>query len=888
MSDEHETRPLDGWPTEAPSGRDDAPAIVLGNKLARYVVLERLGEGGMGVVYAAYDPECDRKLALKVLWPGSTDQARLVREARAMARLSHPNAVQIYDVGTHEGRVFVAMELVEGTTLVQWLQRERRTWREIVEVFVQAGRGLQAAHEAGLVHRDFKPANVMMNESGRVLVADFGVAWAAKLPATPLPSGEVPDPKSLSITRRGALIGTPRYMAPEQHSGSSRVDARADQYAFCVSFYEALWGAPPFPQTRYEELAMAKLSGDVPVPARKGGMPRSLWTTIERGLAVRPEQRWADMDELLRQLVPKRKLPIAATVAGGFAIGGLLAVVLAPKREEVCADDEIGFPWSAATRATIHQRFDAIGKAYASAAADGIDRRLDALAESWTRAHTEACATGIAARPTLRCLDRIRVATAAMVELLEDADAAVIERANAAVLALPEPARCRDDPDRVGDAPQQREAGQLRTRLAAAESIGLLGHAAQARDEAKAVLGDATALGDDGLVAEAELAIGRNTHRLGDDREAIAALQRAAWTAEAASDDRTVALAAIELVGITAASGSSADDPLVWARHAESALARLPAAPIERARLAQNVGTVREHRADYDGAAASYRDALALLESVQPPPALEIAGVHASLGNVAYHRGDYRSANAEHELARRSWEQLLGPEHPQVANALNGLGLTAHMTGDLERSAAYLQRALEIRERALGPDHPDVASSLTNLAGVDLTRERYDEARVSFTRALAIKERTLGENHPLLVATISNLGALEMAAGNYGEARRLFARAAAILEAERGPDHPDLAVVLNNEGVALARSGDDAGALAAYQRVYELEVRVLGADHPQLAGTHHNIATTLRKLGRTDEAEAQYRRALVLFEASEGTDGPNVARTREALRTLRE
>jgi tetratricopeptide (TPR) repeat protein/predicted Ser/Thr protein kinase len=890
VSDEQHTRQLEDSPTAGDSGAlPEVPGIVLGSKLSRYIVLERLGEGGMGVVYAAYDPEFDRKLALKVLWPGSNNQARLVREARAMARLSHPNAVQIYDVGTHEGRVFFAMELVEGTTLVQWLQRRPRSWREIIEVFVQAARGLQAAHEAGLVHRDFKPANVMCSDDGRVLVADFGVAWAAKQPPTELPEGsdEIAIPKSLSATGRGVLIGTPRYMAPEQHSGSSRVDARADQYAFCVSLYEALWGAPPFPQSRYEELAMAKLTGHVPTPPRSPRLPRSIWSAIQRGLAVRPEARWPDLAALVEAIVRRSKISTGAKVVTAATLAGVAAILLLPDGKAACLVSA-EFPWTDESRKEIHDRFTAAALPYANDTLTTIDHRLDELATAWQSERTTACASpGLAARPTLRCLDRQRASADAMLVLLRAADADVIEHAGAAVLALPDPIACRE-PESIADAALDADALELRTRLAAAESIGLLGHATQARADAQSVLARARALGDDRLVAEAELAIGRNAHRLGDEREAIAAMQRAAWTAESAGDDRTSVAAAIELVGMTAAGSSADDDPLLWARHAEAALARLPDAPIDRALLDQHIGTAWEHRADYDAADAKYREALTLLEPIAPPPLLALAGVHTSLGNVAFHKGSYAAAKAEHELAQRLWERALGPEHPQVADAINGLGLDAHMTGDLDRSAALFERALEIRERALGPDHPDVASSLTNLAGVNLARKRLPEARAQFGRALAIKQRTLGENHPLLVATLSNLGAVEMAEGNYDEARRLFARAAAIVEAERGPDHPDLAVILNNVGVALARSGDDAGALAAYQRVYELEVRVLGADHPQLAATHHNIATTLLKLGRRDEAETQYRRALALFEASEGPQGPNTLRTQKALRELGE
>lgn len=213
------------------NARGEAPAK--GNHIGRYVVLGSVGRGAMGVVLAAFDPELDRKIALKLLHSGSSSdgRARLQREAQALARLSHPNVIRVHDVGTHQDQVFIAMELVQGTTLDMWLQRRRPSWRTVVEMFIRAGEGLAAAHDAGMIHRDFKPANVLVSDDERVKVTDFGLARIdADPPAEPAAAPDsgsgLDSSSSPTLTRTGSLMGTPAYMAPEQLMADQRTRAR--------------------------------------------------------------------------------------------------------------------------------------------------------------------------------------------------------------------------------------------------------------------------------------------------------------------------------------------------------------------------------------------------------------------------------------------------------------------------------------------------------------------------------------------------------------------------------------------------------------------------------------------------------------------------------------
>ncbi len=303
-----------------------------GTLVDRYVVLEEIGAGGMGVVYAAYDPELDRKIAIKLLQHGviTNDKAWLLREAQALARLSHPNVIAVHDVGSlPDDRVFVAMELVEGVTLRTWLERAPRRWREVLPVLRSAGAGLAAAHRAGLVHRDFKPDNVLVGEDGRVRVLDFGLARPRRDTDPPMPRDsdrtiEASSPLHATLTEAGAILGTPAYMAPELYS-STGADARSDQFAFGVALFEALYRMRPF--DRGDTGSEPKQPPDVGVPPR-------IRATVLRAIAADPAARFATMDALLAELAldpaARRRRAIAA-VAGIIALGVTIAVGVASR-----------------------------------------------------------------------------------------------------------------------------------------------------------------------------------------------------------------------------------------------------------------------------------------------------------------------------------------------------------------------------------------------------------------------------------------------------------------------------------------------------------------------------------------------------------------------------
>jgi WD40 repeat protein len=320
--------------------------------IGRYVVLKPIGEGGMGLVFAAYDPKLDRKVAVKLVRPAlhegdrranAESKLRLQREAQTLAKLSHPNIIHVYEVGTLDDGVFIAMEYFEAPTLKRWQDQSEISWREILAAYRAAGRGLEAAHAAGLVHRDFKPHNVLVNENGQVRVIDFGLALEASTAELARQSDEPPSAWIDRLTLTGRIMGTPPYMAPEQWS-SKNIDARTDQFSFCVSLYEALYGERPFAGKTLDELAANVMKGAIQPPPRFERVPPWLRQALLRGLAADPAQRYPSITELLAALerdpaIRQRRALVGVAVVG-LAIAGAIASMRVSEVQQARAEGE--------------------------------------------------------------------------------------------------------------------------------------------------------------------------------------------------------------------------------------------------------------------------------------------------------------------------------------------------------------------------------------------------------------------------------------------------------------------------------------------------------------------------------------------------------------------
>jgi hypothetical protein len=444
-----------------PRARDDF-ALYPGARVGRYVVRRRLGAGAMGVVYEAHDPELERKLAIKVLRARAggdeRDDApvreRLLGEAKAMAQLAHANVVTVHDVGQVGERVFIAMELVDGETLTAWLAARPRSRREIIATFVAAGRGLLAAHMAGLVHRDFKPDNVLVGRDGRVLVTDFGLAHSVGDAA---PATSSTRARRIQTTATRELAGTPFYMAPEQQLGQA-TDARSDQFAFCVALWAALAGEHPYGPRPFEQIAEAIAAGrSGPAPSRRERLPRWLRAVLLRGLQLAPEARHPTMAALLASLTRDRRrhawIAVAATVSlSAVAVAGAWSWRAHTLRRACSgAAEELAGIWDAARERAVGHAFIVSGRPRAGAIYGEVTQRLGRYSRDWLAMRAESCA---AARGRVdpavverrrRCLDARRYELRQLTDRLVTADATTVGEAATEAGELGELAACLDD-----------------------------------------------------------------------------------------------------------------------------------------------------------------------------------------------------------------------------------------------------------------------------------------------------------------------------------------------------------------------------------------------------------------------------------------------------------
>ncbi|MCY1069925.1 serine/threonine-protein kinase [Nannocystis sp. RBIL2] len=876
---------------------DDAPPLLRGDCLGRYVVLDCIGMGSMGTVYSAFDPELDRRVALKLLrvrpeadagWRAI--QPRLLREARALAQLSHPNVVTIYDVGALAQRVFIATELVDGCTLRQWLAQRPRGWREIVDVFLAAGEGLAAAHAAGIVHRDFKPDNVLVGADDRVRVADFGMARVFSAENSPAVAAD--DPDALAVT--GALLGTPAYMAPEQLDGRP-ADARSDQFSFCVALYEAVCGVRPFPGRTLTELSDHVRRGDLrPAPPDRV-LPAWLAAILARGLAVQPAARHPDMRALLAALraTPRRRarrrllaaglLALVATAAGGYVV----AQQSAPEPwSQVCsgAQDKLRGVWDAPTRQTAQAAFAASRAPYAAAAWASVGPRLDGHTAAWAAAYTENClatrARGEQSEAVMdlrvACLDRRLDELSALTGVLVAADAEVVLAAPAMAHALGglqtcgdiEALQARGRPD-----PGRPEAAALQAEIARARALRRAGKLSQARSQAEAALARARELELGWPAAEAGVEVGRAQAELAEDLAAAEqTLADAVWAAEAGGDVEAAADGWIELVHVRRARAEYAAAEEA-ARRADAAVHRL-ADDARAAQLAVRVGQLHSARGQYDPALASYRAALAGFEALGPAYEADAARAHSDIGVGLQRQGRHDEALASFHRAAEALERVFGPDHPDVAVVRNNIGATLSRLGRRSEAVALFRQVLATRERTFGRGHPRTLTALQNIATVQGELGEHGEARDLLRQVLAIQERTLGPEHPDIGLTLNNLAITLRALDARDQARALLERGVRIQERGLGSEHPTLALTLIALGGEQMHAGDLDTALASYTRALAIRTKHFGPEHELVGRAQKRLGDCQQRLGRTDDAIASFERALAVLTRGADPFGP--------------
>jgi tetratricopeptide (TPR) repeat protein len=899
----------------------------------------------MGVVYVGFDEDLDRKVAIKLLRgelsKDDRGRTRMLREAQALARLSHPNVVQVHEVGQWADHDYVAMEYVGGQTLDRWLSSQPRSWREVLDVLIQAGRGLEAAHTAELVHRDFKPANLLVGSDGRARVLDFGLARATNEGETLLaisPSAEViataehdvPDDSHTShelsgstvassafdklLTVTGAVLGTPAYMAPEQHLGQL-ANALSDQFSFCVVLYEALYGQRPFKGSSRTEYALHVTEGKLEAPPVNAGVPLWLRKIVMRGLAPKPEQRWPSMTVLLAELSRDRtRTWRGAVVAAGLLLAFGVALSLGGEEPKLCEPDwaAVADTWGPEQRQAVRVAFGKTSMQEADGVLAHTERSLDAYAQELVGARAQACEARWVARSQtdaqleLRhaCLEQRERELGAVVDMLADADREVVLHSPELLAGLGDVGLCaRVDLLEAGTpAPKDAEAvariAEVRRMIAGAHAARDVGRIEEAKALTAAGWRSAKQLGYEPLLGALHSLDGQNLRTSRNFTEARKHLIAAVALAQRNNNHELAAEVWLSLASLEARQGVDPDESLEF-NMATGAVERLGAPDRHQALLAFARGlslfqagqpgralpeferalefcergfSGSEHicvralavRADAFAALGRAKEARADLEAIiSAPGSWGRARVDSlfALGVVEVEQGEYELAERHLRDAITGYEALFGPAYDSIGHALLALANVSLNRGDIDDAEDAVAAALQI----IHEDHAEHDWALDALASVKRVRGDFDEAERILRRALAHRERTNADDEAQRAYLHGRLASALRDNDRLDEAVAEFDRAIALLDKSRIEAPLDLAAVLLGRGEIRLAQGQPELALDSLERALELAPADCG--NPWLAGhVRVKLAEALAQLDtRRDEQQRLAREAIELL-----------------------
>ena len=866
-------------------------------QIGPFVVLRKLGEGAMGVVYAGFDVQLDRKVAIKLVHRHLLDRPevrlRMTREAQAMARLSSPNVVHVYQVGEHGDGIYMAMEYIDGLTLGAWLRAGPRPWQLILRTVCDAGRGLAAAHHAGLTHRDFKPDNVLVDAEGRARVLDFGLAQTDtagheyELPELPPDTTATTEDEehhgdeihwSVRLTEHGKALGTPAYMSPEQHFGGV-VGPHSDQFSFSITLHEALYGYRPFYGDTWAAIKQQVMRGVVPPPPVETRVPKRVYRALVRGLAVAPDARWPSLDAMLDALEhdPWRVRMRVAGVVGLIGVASAVSYAVAVNqistrsRCEASATELVGV-WDADRKAAVARAFTATGAPFATEVQERTLARLDAYAAAWTTEHTAACEDNTSGRQTSHvmdvrsaCLGRRKAQVSALVDIFVEADRDVVERAVQAVAALPSVKACADvtglltsvappsEPSTAAKVEKQRE------RLARAASLEATGQYEQGLQLATTVRVEAKILEYAPLDAEAALIEGSLLMVATRGEAADAALAHSLRVAITHDLHAVAAEAAARRLFVLSEGLSRPAEALVTRPIAEALVERAGGDGKLAALLSNNLGAAYEQAGDKTAARAHYERSLELLQRSSAGDPLLVV-IHHNLGGMYLDDGQLGQARVHYHQALALSRELLGARHPLAAHPLAGLGDVDFR----EDAPAHAQRsygdALALMEASYGPDHLYLLHPLTGLGQVAAAGGTSDDARAYYERAVAIADRD-GTKHPLLAQSLVGLAELAAAARAVSRMQALFERAIAVYAATGDPESPKQAETALRAGEMAAQLGARESAIAWFEQVL--------ASPPEIKGRARLTAlATLRLASTLATLKADVPRACTLVAAT--------------------
>jgi len=877
-------------------------------RIGKYRVAECVGAGAMGRVFAAYDDVLDRKVALKLVRhqrASPSTMARLIQEAKSLARLDHPNVVRVHEAGFVDERAWIAMQFVEGCTLREWFEGAPRSVGELLDTLHGAGRGLAAAHEAGLVHRDFKPDNVLVSEDNAVRVVDFGLVhiFGETDPARTGPTDDL-VPEGVRgllegrLTREGAVMGTPVYMPPEQLRGG-RVDARSDQFSFCVTCWEALFGNRPFSARTADELLAATENRRWQPPSDARRVPKRIERALQRGLSARPDHRFENMDALLAALEASRRPRRAWMLA---ASGAALAVTIwrvAPDDASACSGaPEMADVWSEGHAVELRRAFEASELPFADKAGRESVVRLDARVMEWRGAQMLVCNEADAPVRDIRqaCLERQRLQLEATVRHLQTGARPVVENAVDLIAGLPDAVECLGfdttaEPSRASDpellrmaldaemhaaAGQSEDAQRLATSTLqrARERTDVLMQIAALRTRGKARLdlsNDRAAVDD--LMEAINLA---TTHELDseitetwidlthagasvlrDEAKTREWSERAAAWVERTGEDPTagrfdLARAHLLLLSDPKQATSAFEAVLVAQLDPNSAVAR-------EARVAKAAAALAG--GDFQSAEAQFREILHLRESrygvSHPATAMAAYNLGAALDRLGSEQ-----APQFYNRALHAWAVLYPEGNGDVAMVHIALGNIDLKTGDVPWARAHAESALRILRRLLDPNDTRLGEGWTLVGAVEHAEGRYEPAALSHEKARGIYERKLGAEHMLTAVAESNLGEALLHLRRYRDARAAFEHSAHVLTTVFGEEHPYLAFPRKGLGLVALASGETEGALPLLESARELmgeidPIETLEIDGALAWALHRSEPATAAAILSNLDADAQ-------------------------------
>ncbi len=800
----------------------------------RYRVERLAGTGGMGEVYQATDESLNRPVALKLARArlGGAAQRRWQGEARALARLSHPNVVQVFRVGMDHETPFIVMEWVCGRTLAQWASERDRPWTEVVSLYQQAAEGLAAAHAMGIVHRDFKPHNVLLGEDGRVRVADFGLAALdtndAVTPFGAPGSGDTAGP-----------MGTRGYIAPEVLRGGT-ADARSDQYSFCVALHEALTGTLP------------------PVEREVHGhrLPYWLVDVLRIGLRTDPAQRHASVAVIARALGEKRRRARrrreVAVYAGMAAFGVGVVSDLSGDEPPPCevAAAELGSFWNDTRRETLRRALEDTGSSLAQSVAPAVLDAIDAKATQWAAQRVSACESPQSSEKTahLACLARSRMQIEAALAVLDRPDRETVARARELVSVIEPPSGCDSESSRRGVAVSSEEERELQKAIAEVNALRVSGRQLEARDRADDLLLHANS--PPRLITEGLLARGLAYAEAEGHGRGVEDLQFAYWNAMAQHQDALAAEASRSVVLHLVTEASTWDEAQRWANLALAAERRLGlSAPSWRLLRARAKAARAAQR--FEPAHRDYEAALEAAKDARPSDRIDLLN---SLSGLL--QGEYRLD----ESLRRAQEAValaeghLPYDSPLYADSLVSVGMALERRGDYTNAIDAIAQALEIRRRVLDPSATPVTEALSVLAGTLAVAGRLDEALAAQDEALDLATARAAPDETEVASNLTVKGRILFELGRFDEAEVTLERAALAHEEATGATSIDRAYALMLLGVTRLEQRDFEGDLDAQTRALDVLRQVVAPDSPQIAGALANRATALLVLERPQDA----------------------------------